>query len=1007
MLSSLTILCVKRTSWLIKLLLYSGLILAQSIQPSYFNYTLEGGLPSSECYEIIQDKKGYIWISTDNGVSRFNGDEFKNYGTEEGLLDKTVLFMHEDHRGWIWMSTLSGNFYIHRGDTIAPYEHNHIFQESRTQYNLVHDFIVDKEGNLHASLMYKSIIKITPQGEISDWTLSLKSSLQFGLYEIAEGFLQNSTRNDQLPFSKYHFLDFKSTIAKSYHEEIALNRDDFTGSGGKTAYFFKLGEQYFFNYRTNNIFLDQHFNLQTIQPFHYGTINCILETKKGMVFIGFYEGKGLRVYNSRKDFQEDRLGFTLFENYTISHLFEDQAGGVWIATTEKGIFYIPSMDHRVFDLNIAPDQYKGITSTHANPEELYIGTKEGRWFNIRQEKLRQELPPSANAFDLLMVEYDQNSKTLLTSAPIKVFKKGAWYEVYHHINDTVSSTSVAIHGLIDDLPPTTKTIGYSHAYLYQINIGEEDEDNTLQQVFFPFDLKNINCAVGRDLDHLWVGSRAGLYQFSQTANTLLLFKDSLLHNEQINALQLLPDASLLIGTKRKGLLHYKNGQLITPSFNEEMAKHPVNKIYTDPEGNIWVLNRTGIFKITYQDTLRQTYFLSPKNGLSSLDIIDIAFQKDQLWTLDRQQINIFPLSLENKDHHLQVIIEAIFVNESEVPVASHKQVPFASTVSINFSALNFAAYRPNRYRYRLLADAPWVETNESRLTLIDLAPNEYTLEIQALQNDQQWSPSTSLSIVVIPPFWQRSWFIALGLGLGLGFIYWLFKRRLDLLAREQERLKLKEQVTELKQRAYRAQMNPHFIFNCMSTIQGMIIGDNHDQDQAVKMLANFSRLIRMALEFSEAETLSLEEEMTLLENYLSLEKIRFNHSFSYTIELDPNLDPDWVRLPPMLVQPFVENAVLHGMEQKAGDGEIIIRYEQKATGLQVTISDNGPGISVTKAQKQKNNSKYQHKSLGMTITQRRLEILNHQDYHFQIEEPKDDQGSILGTTVTINIPIFS
>ncbi|WP_020534373.1 sensor histidine kinase [Lewinella cohaerens] len=1004
--SSLPIPGLKRLLWFTNLVLYSGLITAQSVQPFSFNYTTEDGLPSAECYEVLQDSKGYIWVSTDNGVSRFNGDEFKNYGTEEGLLDKTVLFMHEDHRGWIWMSTLSGNFYIHRGDTIAAYEYNYLFQESRTDYNLVHDFIVDKEGNLHASLMYKSVIKITPQGVVSEWTLSMKSTLQFGLYEIEDGFLQNTTRNDQLSFTKFHVLSFKSTISKNYQEETTLDRDSLTGSGGKTSYFLKLGDQYFFNHRTNNIFLDQHFNPQRIQPFHHGTINCALETKTGMVFIGFFEGKGIRVYENRKDFQYDSLSFTLLDNYTVSHLFEDKKGGIWIATTEKGIFYIPSMDHRIFDLNIAPDQYRGITAISPHKEGLYIGTKEGRWFNIHQEKLKYELPLSENAFDLLMVKYHQHSKTLITSAPVKIFRNDAWHSVYHHINDTVTSSSVALHGLIDDLPETNIT-GYSHAYIYHITLGENNSENTLQQLLFPFDLKNINCAAGRDLDHLWVGSRAGLYQYSQTANTLLLLEDPLLHNEQINALQLLPDESLLIGTKRKGLLHYKDGMVQRPSFNDQLATHPVNKICTDYQGHIWVVTKQGIYKISYQDSLRQEYLLSTQNGLSSPDVIDIAIQKDKLWTLGPQEINIFPLSLESQNHSLQVIVEDIFVNEAKVPVASLKRVPYDSNISIRFSSLNFSAYKPNRYRYRLFTNDQWVEITQPRIDLLDLAPNDYSLEIQVFQSDQQWSTSASLSIAVIPPFWQRSWFIVLGLALGLVLIYWLFKRRLNLLAREQERLKLKEQVTELKQRAYRAQMNPHFIFNCMSTIQGMIIGDNHDQDQAVKMLANFSRLIRMSLEFSEAETLSLEEETTLLENYLSLEQIRFNHNFSYAIEIDPDLDPDWIRLPPMLVQPFVENAVLHGMEKKTGDGKIVIQYKLAGEGLLVKIIDNGPGISVTKAQKHKNKSKYQHKSLGMTITQRRLEILNHEDYNFLVEEPRDDHGNIVGTTVTINIPVFS
>ena len=1002
---SLLISSVKRTSWLITLLLYSGLMVAQSLQPSFFHYTTEDGLPSSECYEIIQDKKGYIWISTDNGVSRFNGDEFKNYDAEEGLLDKTVLFMHEDHRGWIWMSTLSGNFYIYRQDTIAAYEHNHIFQELRSDFNIVHDFIVDQEENLHASLNLKSVIKITPEGTVTEWMPEKKSRIQYGLYEIEEGFLQYSGRNDQLPFSDVSFLNFKSTLAKSYQQDVTFDSDDYAGAGGKSSYFFKLGDQYFFNYKNNNLFLDAHFGLQVSKQFYHGTINCTLESRSGMVFIGFFEGKGLRVYRNRKDFQEDHLHLKLFDDLTISHLFEDLSGGIWVATTEQGIFYIPSLEQKTFDLKIAPDQYKVITSTYPDGNDLYIGTKEGRWFNINEEKVQYELPLSKNAFDLLLAKFDLASNSLITSAPVEIFRNGSWSTAYHRINETTHNENIALQGVVEGL--SNPIITYSNLTIFQLLFDNKNGVSTLKQLPLPFDIKNINSVAGRDLDHLWIGSRAGLYRYSQADNTLELLTDSLLRNEQINALQLLPDESLLIGTKRKGLLHYKDGQVLRPSFNNKLAAHPVRKIRRDYEGNIWVISRLGIFKIRYQDTLQQVYLLSTQNGLSSDEVIDIAFQKDQIWTLTPQEINIFPIALETQNHRLLVVIEAITVNDENVAVAARKQVAYESTISIKFSALNFAAYRPNQYRYRLFSNAPWVETAESRLTLIDLSPNDYTLEIQVLQNDQQWSPSTSLDIAVIPPLWQRGWFIIIAFILGLVLIFWLFKRQLLLIAREQERLKLKEQVTTLKQQAYRAQMNPHFIFNCMSTIQGMIIGDHHDQDQAVKMLANFSRLIRMSLEFSEAETLSLKEEVSLLENYLSLEKIRFNHNFSYTIEVAPDLDPDWIRLPPMLVQPFVENAVIHGMEQKEGDGKIIIQYEQKATGLQVKITDNGPGISATKAQKQKNKSKYQHKSLGMTITQRRLEILNHKDYHFQIEEPKDDEGRILGTTVTINIPIFS
>ena len=134
-----------------------------------------------------------------------------------------------------------------------------------------------------------------------------------------------------------------------------------------------------------------------------------------------------------------------------------------------------------------------------------------------------------------------------------------------------------------------------------------------------------------------------------------------------------------------------------------------------------------------------------------------------------------------------------------------------------------------------------------------------------------------------------------------------------------------------------------------------------------------------------------------------LEQQRFSNNFNFSIDVDPELEPDWTEIPPMLIQPYVENAVLHGMEHKNGDGFIRVSYGRESERLRITIDDNGPGIFTTQAYKAANPSPFRHKSAGMTITQKRLEIINDSEYKVEISEPKNEAGKVLGTHISVLI----
>lgn len=227
-----------------------------------------------------------------------------------------------------------------------------------------------------------------------------------------------------------------------------------------------------------------------------------------------------------------------------------------------------------------------------------------------------------------------------------------------------------------------------------------------------------------------------------------------------------------------------------------------------------------------------------------------------------------------------------------------------------------------------------------------------------------------------------------------------------LMAQKNEEVKttnFKRKLTELELKALRSQMNPHFIFNCMNSINTMIL--NGESDAASRYLNKFSKLIRKTLENSESTTISLEDELSMLETYIQLEAVRFQGRISYDISVDSKLDPSSIRLPSMVLQPFIENAIWHGLLHKEGPGELKVEFREKGDELECTIEDNGVGRK--KALNLVEASTMKKKSMGIELTKERLKIINKsnvQDW-IHIIDLKDPLNNGIGTRVKINIPI--
>lgn len=255
---------------------------------------------------------------------------------------------------------------------------------------------------------------------------------------------------------------------------------------------------------------------------------------------------------------------------------------------------------------------------------------------------------------------------------------------------------------------------------------------------------------------------------------------------------------------------------------------------------------------------------------------------------------------------------------------------------------------------------------------------------------------------VLAPFWQKTWFLVLMVVLLSLLVFALFRFRLNLVRkREAQNAGLERALLSLKLKALRAQMNPHFTFNVMNSIQHFIL--EKDEESAQRYLSKFSKLIRIILQHSEEDTIPLADEVKALELYLGLEAMRFEYRFEYSIHLDSSIDMNATKIPSMLIQPYVENAIKHGITSLKEKGNITIAIENRGSELKCTIEDNGVGRRAAAGRKMGTG----HRSFGTSITKERLSVINALNNGHLTEKTidlKNKAGDDSGTRVEIYIP---
>lgn len=534
------------------------------------------------------------------------------------------------------------------------------------------------------------------------------------------------------------------------------------------------------------------------------------------------------------------------------------------------------------------------------------------------------------------------------------------------------------------------------------------------------DMRTIYETPGGDL---WFGGRGGLLRYQEDRDSFIIYRHDPEDPQSMSdntSFCIYEDEAGYIwsGSYGGGLncLDVKSGKFTHYTTRNGLVNNNVFSLLPDGRGNLWLSgfgglsvfnlekrtvrtfkNHQGLVNDTFDAFLygksrySNTFFFGGSKGIDFFkpDSVLSSAPMPKVWFTNFKLFNEkFPVNI---------------TETSELTLRYDQNV-----LTFDYAALEYSSPETVQYAYWLVGfDTSWQYVGEKRsITFTNLDPGAYALKVKASNADGQWDPAESnaraLEIRITPPWWQTWWFrISLALSIG-GLIVAFFNFRLRQV---RERAQLNQRIAQVKMEALRSQMNPHFVFNCLSSLKLFV--EKNETEKASDHISKFATLLRRVLDDArtETETVPLERELDTLQRYVELEMIRFKDKFSFQMEIDPDVDLYNAEAPPLILQPYVENAILHGLQNRPGSGGMLtIRVKQQDERLRIEIEDNGAGREA--AQAIKDRSPVKRQSHGLNVTAERLDYFTQKTgirTSIETADLYDPLGNAAGTRVTLTL----
>ncbi|MDW3645552.1 MAG: two-component regulator propeller domain-containing protein [Bacteroidia bacterium] len=1009
--------------------------------------TQEGLTSNTYTHVIRKDSHHFLWVSSINGLNRYDGKEVMQYLPDSTdnrqLFDPVVQSgFFEDNEGNIWFSTS---------------QKIHYYSHDSKQFNRI--AVRDRKGKeindvhiVHFDPVRSSLWALIPaDSSISRFDLvAINSRKPDSAYIYIDQIPNFDLDGIHIKFSRdlevYHlYLPRKGGWEI---REYKMNpRGDYSAKLIKKH---PAHNAFAFHHRDNgNLWVgtDQGLVLTTkdrdefecFTDFQADTIKAIrgiIPYDRDHLLIGTAQ-QGLFLFNLKskaytKTIYSIQNGLVMPFNSSIRRMYLDPDNTLWIATNSEGIFYCnlekkrfpsflqKSLDNSQKNVKSLSEGPEGniwsitntsliITDQHGkivrpawtkfqndkilDKKELYYifqDSKSRMWvcsnlglFVLRPSQKNFQAVPRSNAYNQhkIVATYIKELKSgriLVSSFGDGIFElKEESYRLEKADLDKGKSGDFTV--IYEDQDANL----YTSKYRSGIEIYTKNNENLHLKAFLPFGPLVYCMAESPDKKRIWLGSSQGLYWIEKQGNEFDLKKDDFFNQRflTVNGMQFDSNNRMWISTNN-GLLIY-NPNILPNQTQEEPFNH--FRIFDKSDG----LQETEFNFYAYSKTKDQKLLFGGTNGYSLFDPREI----NEHSVLARPTITKIEI---NGD----LVREGLFYESTQYEGREIKRLvlpPDKRSINLYFSAMEYGNPKACQFYYVLRDESKQIlnQGDDPFVRYFDLDPGNYTLELYASNSEGKWSNEPlRMGLRLRPYFTETSLYYFILLVFALAGLYALYRNRIAHIRKQQK-------LAELETTILRVQMNPHFIFNSLNSIRSYIWDKN--VKSADKLLMKVSALSRKVLELAKNQYISLREEKKLLEEYMAIEAIRFEGAFTYRFEIEEGLDWDETLVPTMILQAFVENAIIHGLALKKEKGEILIVFYQESDSLVCTISDNGVGRKMS-AGKNKN-----HTSKALEITQKRLDLLTEKTgkaSSLKIIDLYTQENEARGTQVELRIPIL-
>jgi hypothetical protein len=955
-------------------------------QELIFRNLQELDLPSFETYNVMQDSKGYIWISSDGGLCKYNGKTIKVFDKRKGIFEGSTYTVAEDKYGAIWCTTSQNRVLKIVNDSVTEAPMSKMFEKKLSKLHLNYFLRLEGDSIFTCSQLYSNY------GTLNSPSLALRHNPEekayFQLMETANTLLpvKRAATNLTLDPLKTGSVCIHITTSKgSKYLMIPFNHKN--GPNWRVCTVTNNSGAVFFSYDSYVVKVNADLSYQWMET--SGEVLSTYCDKDDGLWVGVSKG-GLYYFSNSNDLTHYAH---YMSDYSISGICHDAEGGIWCTTLEKGVFYCRNKS--IISYNSIPglDKRAGLLKSVSNT--IFTSCTPNVIFTVKEKKVStQDLGSGGNYMlcDVIPLQKEwMISGRNFTYRASEDLKNGNY--VKSPSNKMVGSAQLcsAMDG---------RLIGISFGNLFEI------KDLSIRVIKEPLESPGRSAIFSHNV--LLVGLKNGVYKVDVESGNFERIKGI---EGEITRVLSTGESSVWICTKDNRLYKLENE---TPVNMTERLKLPGTRYYDvaeDKFGTIWIASNVGLICLNNSSGKTNASTFNSTHGLPSTIVYEVETTDSSVYVSTPEGLASFPLQAEISNYRsTPIYLNSIRVNDSLKLQSTSLVLPyFENSLTFDFDVLCYKGHTGPVMYYKLSGsdDKRLHMVEGSRIELDNMRPGKYRLEVHAYNNDGIAGQEPAvIEFEILKPFWKQLWFILL-IVVVLAFIIYVVVKRIatNFKNKEAEKTRVHKLISEYQLSALQAQMNPHFIFNAINSIQTYIL--DNDSQIAYDYLAKFAKLVRMVLNHAKEKSISLEKEIELLSMYIGLEQIRFENKFELIFDVQEELDTYQVQLPPMIIQPYVENAIWHGLMPLDGKrkGELRVQIFGKDQKVHIIVQDNGVGREAS--MKIKKTPGY--KSIAMELTKERVEVLKsipgYESASIHIDDLKDEMGAAEGTKVTIVIPL--